>query len=145
MAWDSWIKKAGSRPSGFYQAFGIIPRVTPADGIEDSEFEELKLMSTLSFGKHAGKELSDVPGDYLQWLIDSRRKELADFEGELKRRELVEAGSLSIGEQILVAGYKALSKLRHPDAGGSDAQQRELNAAYEQLKVVMKQVKEIVK
>ena len=100
-------------------------------------------MPTLSFGKYAGVDLRDVPRDYVEWLISSRKKDLAEYEAELERRELVEAASVSMGERIIQAGFRALSKQFHPDSGGSDAQFIELKAGYEQLKMVMEEVKRV--
>lgn len=97
-------------------------------------------MPTLSFGKHAGKDLQDVPEEYLQWLIQMRQKDLKEYQDELDRRALVEAGSLSMVEQIIREGFRSLSKKLHPDQGGSAAQFLELKSGEEQLKMVLREL-----
>lgn len=39
----------------------------------------------------------------------------------------------SATDEVVQAAYRALSKTAHPDNGGSDEAQRELNLAYEQI------------
>jgi hypothetical protein len=98
---------------------------------------------TLSFGKYSGQDLRDVPRDYIEWLIDMRKKDLAEYEGELARREMVEQGSLTMVEQIAAAGYRAMALKMHPDKGGSTGEFQALQAANEQMKVILREVKNV--
>lgn len=98
-------------------------------------------MPRLAFGKYNGVDLHDVPADYLEWLVTQRQKDLTDYQEELNRREAVETASSTLVEKIVHSGYKALAKSAHPDAGGSEAAFKELGAAYEQLKMILTEVK----
>ena len=95
----------------------------------------------LNFGKHSGKDLSDVPEDYLGWLIDTRKKELQVYEAEVARRKAVEEASQSDLEKLIQAGYRALAQKAHPDKGGSAQEFQALQAAYEQAKMLLQEVK----
>lgn len=100
-------------------------------------------MPILTFGKHSGKDLKDVPEDYIQWLIDAREKDLKEYRDELERRKLVEEGSMSMVEQIAIAGYRALAHKLHPDKGGSTKDFQDLQAANEQIKMILREVKNV--
>lgn len=89
-------------------------------------------MPVLTFGKHAGKDLQDVPEDYLDWLIEERRKEIEAYQYELSRRNDVE-GRQEWMKKIIQAGYKALAKTAHPDRRGSSGDFLALSAAREEL------------
>ena len=90
----------------------------------------------LSYGKHRGKDLQEVPREYLEWLLESSR-ETAAVEAELQRRDLVEMADSSWAERIVRAGFRALALQHHPDQGGNLTEMRELLAANEQLKEVL--------
>lgn len=98
---------------------------------------------TLSFGKYAGQKLSDVPKDYIEWLISTREKDIKQYRAELERREMLETQASSTLDKIIQEGFKALAKKAHPDQGGSDKQFRELQAAREQLKLAAEEVKRV--
>lgn len=97
-------------------------------------------MPSLQFGKFAGMDIQDVPRDYLEWLIGTRRKDIDTYESEIARREMVETASLSLVEQIAQEGYRQLAKRAHPDTGGSQAQFLALQGAFEQLKAILREV-----
>lgn len=91
-------------------------------------------MTSLAFGKYRGWPLEDVPLGYLAWLfeegrIDARlrsalRREIVGRIGtsvdrtpeprQLPSREIADAAT-----ELIVAGYRAAAKGRHPDTGGS--------------------------
>jgi hypothetical protein len=114
------------------------------DWTEAAEKERTQKM-TLSFGKHAGKEISDVPRDYLEWMVSKCKTDLATYQGELDRRDSQEAATQTDLERLVQAGYRELAKKAHPDAGGSKESFLALQGAYEQLKVVLRELKEIPK
>jgi hypothetical protein len=93
------------------------------------------------FGKHSGKEVHELPDDYLNWLvgyerqyIDQSRRLLDDAEKEIVARESAALADLSVAEKIIKAGYLELAKRCHPDTGGSHEEMVELNATVEKLR-----------
>lgn len=97
----------------------------------------------INFGKYKGTRLSDVPEDYVLWMIDNSKKTITLYQAELDRRKLVEEGSMSMVERIAAEGYRSLAKKMHPDAGGSAEDFRSLQAAKEQMSIILKEVAEI--
>ena len=91
-------------------------------------------MGKLGFGKYADLELSLVPEEYLNWLIQNTRDRLKVYETELLRREMVKDASMSWVERIVKTGFNELAKRHHPDRGGNGSDMVALNAAYERLK-----------
>jgi len=88
----------------------------------------------LSFGKYKGQDLSSVPEDYIEWLVDKARNDVATYEGELERRILIREADETIAAQIVEAGFKVLAKKYHPDVGGDPAKMRELLATREKMR-----------
>lgn len=98
-------------------------------------------MATLRFGKFRGYDVCDVPSNYLVWLLenasnldptlaDSIRDELADRLGIQQQHEpprsfqrlAAATPPPEIADavaDIVARGYRALSKVAHPDCGGS--------------------------
>lgn len=99
----------------------------------------------IMFGKYKGYEMKDVPEDYIEWMIANSEKTISTYQAELDRRRLVEEGSLSMVEKIAQAGYRELAKKFHPDHGGDPADFRSLQAAKEQLSMILKEVEGAVK
>ena len=95
----------------------------------------------LEFGKHKGSDLQDVPREYVEWLVDSKRKDLQMYEEELVRRDSVESASQSMVEKIVQAGFKAMAMKTHPDHGGNPDEFRELQGAKAVLDTVVKELK----
>jgi len=98
-------------------------------------------MAVLTFGKYNGMPIESVPADYLEWLIETRKKDIRLYQDELDRRAAAELSSLTMVERIIQAGYKSLAKSFHPDVGGDANQFRELQGSYEQLKGILSEVK----
>ncbi|MCJ7443439.1 MAG: DUF3820 family protein [Methanotrichaceae archaeon] len=44
-------------------------------------------MAVVTFGKYKGKDLNEVPTDYVKWYIRVQSPTLAEFQEELARRE----------------------------------------------------------
>ena len=97
--------------------------------------------SKLEFGKHRGLKWKDVPEEYIQWLIDTRKADLADYEGELERRKSLEEANLSMTERIVKAGWKKLSQELHPDHGGNPEEFLSLKGSFEALMGAIKDSK----
>ena len=88
----------------------------------------------LTYGKYSGRDIRDVPRDYLEWLVESSRKTAEAISAELERRDLMEMADAGWAEKIIRTGFRALAMQHHPDKGGETADMRHLLAAYEQLK-----------
>src|SRR5882757_7725635 len=97
----------------------------------------------LAFGKHEGREISDIPHDYLLWLYRRNRPLQKAIEKELgitpegsrpaARQENVDVppGMLS---DLVEAGVRALAQKAHPDHGGNTQKMQELNAVRDKLR-----------
>ncbi len=101
----------------------------------------------MPFGKHRGTPLSEIPTDYLRWLvsIDLRPWLRAAVLDELNLRAASRSrGSSNTEEQrpllgLDVAGwYRRLSMRFHPDRGGSKESMQAINAAKELLEQMLK-------
>lgn len=88
----------------------------------------------LNYGKYNGRDIREVPRDYLEWLLESSRKTAEAITAELERRDLLELADAGWAERIIRTGFRALAMQHHPDKGGETADMRRLLAAYEQLK-----------
>lgn len=97
----------------------------------------------MTFGKYNGMPFEDVPADYFEWLIETRKKDIQLYQAEIDRRAAMEVANLTMTEKIIQAGYRVLAKTMHPDVGGSKEQFQELQGSYEQLKSVMSEVKAV--
>jgi uncharacterized protein (DUF3820 family) len=93
------------------------------------------------FGKHAGCYIEDVPLDYLEWMRDKNAEMNGLIDAELRRRELLAQDQMPMVEKLIHEGYRALARKLHPDAGGSEEAFKALQAAYEQLRTAVKEVK----
>ncbi len=97
----------------------------------------------MSFGKYAGTALADVPEDYLNWLIDTKKKEIDGYQDELDHRARAEEASMSMVDRIAQEGFKAMAKKLHPDKGGSTSEFQNLTASFEHLKEILTEVKRV--
>lgn len=99
----------------------------------------------IPFGKYRGRELSDVPENYLCWIIDNFERESwrQVAANELRRRALRASEpppSRALGvidgitRELIEAGFKVLAKKFHPDCGGSKEKMQQLNATMERLR-----------
>lgn len=88
----------------------------------------------LKFGKHKGRHISDVPRDYIEWLINSQEQTLKEYKAEIERRDSIADADMSWEQKIIKAGFRALSMKHHPDKGGNVGDMKNLNAAHEKLK-----------
>jgi hypothetical protein len=92
----------------------------------------------LQFGKFKGYDLQEVPNDYLSWIIETQKKTLSEYEAEQTRRQSLQEARLSWAERIVQAGYRTLAMQCHPDHGGSNESMRQVIAAQERLKDLLK-------
>ena len=80
-------------------------------------------------------EIADIDGRIAAWqgVVEACEKALA---GPMADEKICDIDSAAAA--VVAAGYKALAKLHHPDAGGSDATMALLSAARAQLKDMLK-------
>lgn len=106
----------------------------------------------MPFGKHKGKSLADVPGQYLAWLLreaDIDRNLALNVAAELERRQAErddirrratrerdhEPGSAIVDvPAILKRWFRGASMRYHPDRGGSHEVMVAINAEYQALR-----------
>ena len=97
----------------------------------------------LTFGKYQGRDIEDVPEDYLLWLYRRNRllqkaiEEELDIEPERSKPEPpkdnvnVPPGMLN---DLIEAGFKSLAVKMHPDHNGDVRKMQELNAVRDKLR-----------
>jgi Putative quorum-sensing-regulated virulence factor len=113
-------------------------------------------MDRMPFGQYKGKRFSQIPVDYLAWLLT------CDLWGPLRARVEQEWACRHEGhrdgrhahgsrrdpppplppaqdirpivEELVTAGYKSLALKHHPDRGGDTAQMQRVNKAMEFLR-----------
>ena len=115
----------------------------------------------MPFGKHKGKELKDLPIDYLEWVMCWMDSEDSGWmsrgqgwlfdalEDEWERRESrpgrsvgptlkprMSAAAQELLPEFVKLGYRAMSMKCHPDKGGTS----ELMAALKELKGVLEKL-----
>ena len=104
----------------------------------------------MPFGKHRGKDLADVPSDYLDWLL-TRAENVAEWLRDAVYEELLvrdldnteENGATERGAAVLPletlrsqlkAWYREMTMKYHPDRrSGQDDGMRAIIAGYERL------------
>lgn len=92
----------------------------------------------LKFGKYKGSNLCDVPEDYIVFMIETTKKTLSMWEGELEQRQLAMQANESMAEQFIRTAFRELSKLHHPDLGGSNEKMREVLATKAKLESLIR-------
>jgi Putative quorum-sensing-regulated virulence factor len=101
----------------------------------------------IPFGKFKGRDLTDIPDDYLLWLttIESRPFLRAAVEEERAGgRDLFVPGSFSLSTEerkiaahLIEHGRRSLAKVNHPDVGGSHAAMVAINNVADRLRQEM--------
>jgi hypothetical protein len=92
----------------------------------------------LQFGKYKGYDLQQVPIDYLSWLTAQQQKTFEEYQAEITRRQSLQDAKLSMAERMIQAGFRTLASQYHPDHGGSNEAMRQVIAANEKLKDLLK-------
>ena len=88
----------------------------------------------IKFGKYRGYDITEVPIEYLEWMLEANRRTISEIEEELERRKLAEMAKMSWLERVIATGYKELAKKHHPDVGGDAHEMQQINAAVELLR-----------
>jgi hypothetical protein len=98
-------------------------------------------MITMPFGKYRGCFISELPLEYLDWLLDQEfirnplRSTLErEFEKRLHSQEPNNAIDISLIDELVSAGLRTLSKKYHPDLGGDHDLMVALNNCAEWLR-----------
>jgi hypothetical protein len=103
----------------------------------------------MPFGKHRGKQLSELPAGYLAWLLT-----LPDLNAWLRQALEQEAVRRGMGEYVdesdrgsaialvdlrglIKRWFSELSLRWHPDRGGSHQAMAALNAAHDRLREML--------
>ena len=93
----------------------------------------------MSFGKHRGVEIVDLPDEYIAWLIDDCKQcrmrpmlheaVMEEYWHRVHPRPAIrfDADQTQLMKRLLVAGYRALALTEHPDRGGDTRKMQELN------------------
>lgn len=80
----------------------------------------------MPFGKHKGRDITDIPRSYLCWMLNT-----IEFHDECLREE-VRRVYYGIGEvDEIRSAYLRLAKKYHPDVGGTKEAMQALNEFYE--------------
>lgn len=98
----------------------------------------------LMFGKHKGKELSDVPEDYLIWILQNLTHLNPSVRQAIERHLLnfkpkpdpEPKPAPNLGEMfssIAKDWYRQMAKRHHPDQGGDERSMIVVNDGYERI------------
>jgi hypothetical protein len=98
----------------------------------------------MPFGKHRGWLLSELPDDYLDWLLhlDNLRPPLRRaLDAEARQREPAHRPAIPIlpcvkpdlAAELIEAGRRAVAARHHPDRGGDGEHLAALNDAADRL------------
>ena len=93
----------------------------------------------MPFGKHKGEYLDDIPGDYLEWVLENC--ELNPYLRTAIENSLdppVKLTGSEITQAKLEQWYRTMALRFHPDKGGTDEQMKVVNACREELERVIK-------
>lgn len=104
----------------------------------------------MPFGMHKGKNVEDLPTEYLQWLWDTvylhdpLRTKVAQalgLEPETEPRAAPKSSTrkevLHAARDIVKVGFREWAKKSHPDVGGSNGAMKTLNEAHDYLKKLL--------
>jgi putative quorum-sensing-regulated virulence factor len=105
---------------------------------------------TLRFGKHQGASIEQVPTAYLHWLErqgwifpDLRAAVAHELARRRQQRMFVSPGLAlppeiaAAARELVSAGYRALAREHHPDAGGDHGGMVRINLAHEALRALV--------
>jgi hypothetical protein len=94
----------------------------------------------MPFGKHRGKEIRELPDQYIQWILEQEwlryplKRQLEDeLEGRMRNSRgsdqrqrpmfpVINPELVGMSEKIIDAGFRTLAKRLHPDVGGCHEQ-----------------------
>ena len=101
----------------------------------------------MSFGKHKGRPIKEIPDDYLAWVlktVDLREPLESALRNEWDRRhrpepepDPVPAATTGVLPNLKAMRRKFAARF-HPDHGGSAAEMRAVNCVFDELEKVMR-------
>jgi len=100
----------------------------------------------MTFGKHKGKELDEIPDSYLLWVLEKAESAPALLKAAIRRHLGIEdpfqarppppppprSGPMVTADMV-ARWYRTLAMKFHPDRGGSHEAMQALNAARDAL------------
>jgi F420-0:gamma-glutamyl ligase-like protein len=94
----------------------------------------------MPFGKHRGKELSNVPDDYLAWVLDNCERISPTLRDAIRARLGLTPVSEPnpIDDALLNRWYRTLVMKYHPDRGGSVGEMQAVNEANDLLRTMLR-------
>jgi hypothetical protein len=111
----------------------------------------------MPFGRWKGVPVTDLPDDYLQWLVDevdmqpwldrAVRAEYASRQGTQAHTPLIHrlpvGASIEMALRLVDAGRRALARAHHPDAGGDHETMTTVNTSADWLTELLATVVEV--
>jgi len=91
----------------------------------------------MTFGRHRGKHLRDIPADYLVWCLDNVSTLQPTLRREIRIRLGIQTGpnpkNLPAVARVLEPWYRQLAREFHPDTRGSHDGMKAVNRARDLL------------
>ena len=87
----------------------------------------------MTFGKHRGKRLENIPRDYLLWVLDNTSPQPTLLRAIKKRLGLLDEPTTALSASIVGPWYRKLAVEFHPDLRGSHEAMIVVNRAHELL------------
>lgn len=89
----------------------------------------------MPFGKHRGRPLSEIPADYLRWVLDNCDNITPRLRAEITRllNPAAEPPAGSLTTSVCNQWYRTMAVRFHPDKGGSHEAMKAVNAGRELL------------
>ena len=95
----------------------------------------------IPFGKYRGKQVKELPFNYLEWLTSIelleplRTKVKEEYERRLFDQSRWEGPiDLKVVDEIISAGVRSLARTHHPDSGGDHEKMVQINNAADWLR-----------
>lgn len=81
----------------------------------------------MTFGKHKGKRLEQIPKSYLLWVMDNIPLQPTLLREFKKRLDLIDEPTTALSANIVGPWYRTLAVEFHPDKGGSHQEMKVVN------------------
>lgn len=89
----------------------------------------------MRFGAYKGLPVSQLPQDYLEWLLTIAKEPLRSaVRAELADRRNPARPDLQLAKQVIDCGFRSLALRFHPDKGGDLKTMQRLNCTTEWLR-----------
>jgi len=91
----------------------------------------------MTFGKHRGKRLENIPKDYLLWVLDNCSPQPTLLRAIKQVLGLSDEPTTAISTDIVGPWYRKLAMEFHPDQGGTHQAMKVVNRCSELLAEMM--------